>query len=261
MLFILQKLKEDHSMFIDQMILKDLLRNSEHEYEELHLVDLRDPEGGLLWAECFPERYKNAIPLGTIEFVNTFIKIFYGIEKMNPIEVPVNMRRPELLKRQYGMYLVDDLPDDGEWFIKDASELKSLRYYGDKNLINAFNSDEGHVYQCSEIIDIKSEYRVYFINGELYTLANYNGDPKLMPDMNVILMANGLYSMQKDYPKSYTMDIAITEKGTCILECHVLFSCGLYTTVLGTDFLHGYIDGMNYLKKYNSEIKPDKKID
>ena len=63
MLFILQKLKEDHSMFIDQMILKDLLRNSEHEYEEMHLVDFKDPEGGLLWAECFPEKYKKAIEL------------------------------------------------------------------------------------------------------------------------------------------------------------------------------------------------------
>ena len=257
MLFILQKLKEDHSMFIDQMILKDLLRNSEHEYEEMHLVDFKDPEGELLWAECFPEKYKKAIPLGTIEFVNTFIKIFYGIEKMNPIEVPKCMRIPELLKRQYGMFSVDGLPGDGKWFIKDASVLKSFSCQGNKNIVNTFCNNEGHIFQCSEIIDIKSEYRVYFINGELYTLANYNGDPKLMPDMKVVLMANGLYSMQKDYPKSYTMDIAITEKGTCILECHVLFSCGLYTTVLGTDFLNGYIDGMNYLKKYNTEITAD----
>ena len=39
MLFILQKLKEDHSMFIDQIILKDLLRNSEHDYEELYITE------------------------------------------------------------------------------------------------------------------------------------------------------------------------------------------------------------------------------
>ena len=260
MLFILQKLNEEHNMFIDQIILKDLLRNSEHDYEERYLVDFKDPEGGLLWPECFPESYKKAIPLGTIEFVNTFIKIFYGIEKMNPIEVPVRMRHPELLKRQYGMYLVDELPEDGQWFIKDASVLKSFSCKGNKNTVNTFCNDEGHVFQCSEIINIKSEYRVYFIKGELYTIANYNGDATLMPDIKVVLMANGLYSMQKDYPRSYTMDIAITEKGTCILECHVLFSCGLYTTVLGTDFLNGYIDGMNYLKKYNSKINPDSKV-
>ena len=261
MLFILQKIKEDHSMFIDQIILKDLLRDSEHDYEELYITDLKDPEGGFLWAECFPEKYKKAIPLGTIEFVNAFIKIFYGIEKMNPIEIPKCMRIPKLLKRQYRMCLVEDLPDEGKWFIKNASVLKSFSCQGNKNIVNTLCNDEGHVFQCSEIIDIKSEYRVYFINGELYTMANYNGDPALMPDMNIVKMANGLYSMQKDYPRSYTMDIAITEKGTCILECHVLFSCGLYTTVLGTDFLNGYIDGMNYLKKYNSKIKPDSEID
>ena len=38
MLFILQKLNEEHNMFIDQIILKDLLRNSEHDYEERYLV-------------------------------------------------------------------------------------------------------------------------------------------------------------------------------------------------------------------------------
>jgi hypothetical protein len=257
MFFLLQELREDHSMFIDQKILKDLLKNSKHDYEEIHLVDFKDPDGGWLFAKCFPDKYKDAIPLGTIEFVNTYLKIFKNMDEMKPIEVPECLRNQYFLKRNYGFYLGNNIPDDKNYFIKDASQLKGTMYIGNiRDIKNDIN--ENHVYQVSDILNIKSEYRVYIINGRIYSIANYNGDICLLPDMQLIQNANMRYSLEKNYPGSYTMDIGVGDFGTCILECHVLFSCGLYTTVLGTDFLNGYVDSMRYLENHNVEIEVPK---
>lgn len=250
MLFIVQRVKKEDSMYIDQEILKDLIRNSHHEYKEAWISDFYFEEEPLT-KNCFPETYQRAIPLGTIEFVNTFLKIFHNTE-MKPIEVPEVLRVPEFLKREYAIQSCANIPNSGKWFIKDASILKGLKHIGNRENIASFNSslNEEHVYQVSELIDIKSEYRIYFINGKLYTMANYNGNPCMFPDVGLINKANYLYSQTKDYPGSYTMDVAITDKGTCIIECHVLFSCGLYTTVLGTNFLNGYIEAMQYVLEH-----------
>lgn len=257
MFFLLQKLKEDHNMFIDQMILKDLLKNSNHDYEEIYLIDFKDPDGGWMWPSYFPEKYRNAIPLGTIEFVNAYLKVFKNIDEMKPIEVPECLRNQYFLKRNYNFYLGNKIPDDKNYFIKDASQLKGLMYIG--NIRDCRNDiNENHIYQVSDVLNIKSEYRVYIINGRIYSIANYNGDICLLPDMQLIQNANTRYSIEKSYPGSYTMDVGVGDFGTCILECHVLFSCGLYTTVLGTDFLNGYIDSMRYLEKHNCEITVSK---
>lgn len=247
MLFLVQQVRKDDPMYIDQEILKDLIRNSHHKYEEVWLTEFYF-EGELLTKSCFPEAYQKAIPLGTIEFVNTCLKTFHGVE-MKPIEVPEILRTQEFLKRDYSIKSYAELPNSGKWFIKDASILKGLKHVGNRENMASLGDElnEEHVYQVSEMINIKSEYRIYFVNGKLYTLANYDGDPTLFPDIGLINKANYLYSQTKDYPGSYTMDVAITDKGTCIVECHVLFSCGLYTTVLGTNFLNGYIETMKFV--------------
>ena len=245
MLFLLEQVSKKSDLYIDQKILKDLLLRSQHSFQELWLCDFKDPEGGLLTKKCFSKEYEDAIPLGTIEFVNTYFAIFHNTE-MKPIEIPQCLRHEYFLKRKYDIVNYEDIPEDGRWFIKDASKLKSFQCIGNKNNVENI---EGHKYQVSEIIDIKSEYRVYFIDGKLYSIANYNGDPCLLPDIELIQNANMKYSLDKDYPSSYTMDVAVTGKGTCIIECHVLFSCGLYTTVLGPDFLQGYIDGKRFVLK------------
>ena len=51
--------------------------------------------------EDFPIEFKDAIPLGTIEFTENYFKIFYGIEKENPIEIPPILRTYEFLKQKY----------------------------------------------------------------------------------------------------------------------------------------------------------------
>jgi hypothetical protein len=104
-------------------------------------------------------------------------------------------------------------------------------------------------------MDIIAEYRVYFLRSEVYAIEYYNGNPLCFPDRNTIMSANMRYAREKDYPGSYTMDVMVTKDGTFLTEIHpVLFSCGLYTTVLGVDFLNGYIDGLHYILNHNTPV-------
>jgi hypothetical protein len=175
---------------------------------------------------------------------------------MHPIEIPPVLRTDEFLKRKYSIVKGSELPKQGYFFIKNASKLKEFSYTGyiellDKK-INDINPED--FYQVSEVVNILSEYRVYVINKKIYAIAYYNGNPCIFPDINLIQKANLIYSIQPDYPNSYTMDVMINEKGTSIIEIHPLFSCGIYQTVIGEDFLYGYKDSLDYIINHNTKI-------
>ena len=258
-MFLLQKEENNNFLEVEYVLIKDLLNSSKQKYIEISKKDLF-----LLKPETFLEKYndtaKKCIPIGTIEFTNEFFKFFYNIDKIYPIEVPNCLRTDEFLKRKYSIVSGENVPQSGRYFIKDVSNLKSFTYIGE--LSNFFNDSEEktfdlpniiseNLYQVSEIIDIISEYRVYVLNNKVYAIAFYDGNPSIFPDVKIINKAIVTYSIEKDCPRSYTMDIAITKNGTCILEVHPFFSCGIYQTVLGNDFLDGYKDALTYVTKFN----------
>ena len=254
MLFLIERIHHRLPMYIDYKLIMSLFHNNSHEYKEMSVTDFFDFENNLLTKKNFPSKYQDAIPIGTIQFVNLFLKVFKGIEEIPVIEVPKCLQTDYFLKREYRILPYDQIPTKGKYFIKNVSHLKTLTYIGDmKNVIQEINKAD--MYQVSDILDIKSEYRVYVIDGKIYAIENYNGDPTLFPDINLIKQANMRWSLENDYPKSYTMDVAVTEQGTCLLECHVLFACGIYTNVLGDDFLQGYIDGIKYIERICKNTK------
>lgn len=259
MLFILQNINNCNSLTVDITIIKEIIDNSKHSLDKYEFLSNDDffNNGVLKNEKDFPKEYKNAIPFGSIEFTTNFLKIFKHIDKINPIEVPTILRNNEFLKREYKILSKDSLPATGRFFIKNASKLKEGTFIcsiEDLHKDNYFNGND--LYQISEIVNPISEYRVYVIGGKVYAIAYYDGDPCVFPDVNLIKKANIIYSLQKDYPKSYTMDVMVTDKGTCITEIHILLSCGIYQTVLGRNFLFGYDDAMKYLEKYNTEPTP-----
>ena len=265
MIFILQKEKEEIDLEI--FILEDILKK-ERFLTEYIFMDLK----GLENLEI-NEKNKNAIPVGTIPFVATWLKRFHNIENINPIEIPPCLRTEEFLKRNYNIVKAEDIPTRGRWFIKDASQLKNFSYEGNMQFFmheDIFGKpktkydcslylDKTHLFQISEIVNVLSEYRVYFIRGEIQAISHYNGDPCILPDVNLIKKANNIYSMQKDYPKSYTMDIMVTSRGTSIIEIHDFTSCGLYNSLWGTNLLYAYRDGIDWILNHNTKPTPTTK--
>ena len=236
-------------MKIESFLWKDLLQSKTCPY------DFRECTIDELASVIQQNSKREMVPLGSIRFTNQFFQMAHNIPQINPIEIPPILRTPYFLGRKYEILPFESLPQTGAYFIKDASQLKVNSYCGDMKCFPSNEYNHKHVYVVSEIVDIISEYRVYILQGDIYAVEYYNGDPLTFPDAKTIHTANQLYSTQRDYPKSYTMDVMVTPHGTFITEIHpVLFACGLYTTVLNTQFLSGYIDGLHYILKYNTPV-------
>lgn len=267
-------LEEKYDNLDFQIILELLHKNKYlHEYEIVKqdfFYDINEEEKIQKTKENFADKYKYAVPIGSIQFVEKYLEIFNGVLKENPIEIPVCLRTDEFLKRKYSIVSGAELPRTGNYFIKNASKLKEFSYCGDLSIflfdemfensrVNKDNIDTGNLkiykdelYQVSEVIDILSEYRVYVINKKIESIELYNGSPLHLPDIQLITKANDIYSLQRDFPKSYSMDIMVTPRGTCITEVHAFTSLGLYSTLWGDNLLYAYKDAKDYIINFNT---------
>ncbi len=209
---------------------KSLLDRFGTKYEfsnKYDLIELNDIDN-------LPDSECNSVPIGTLEFVGKFLKKFFDINNLNPIEVPKCLRKNRYLKRKYRILSKDELPESGRYFIKYVSKLKQYTYIGniedlsDKpSKVQPYKIDG--LYQISDIVNILSEYRVFVFNDEIQAIQHYDGDCLKFPDANLINEMVMMYSLEKDRPKAYTIDVAvIANKGTCVLEIHPMTSCGTY---------------------------------
>lgn len=200
-----------------------------------------------------PENY---IPIGTVEFVRDYINTYFPEQTKGLI--PLNV--PEVLRTFAGRYVWDidceeAIPDElkPNDFVKYSAPLghtelihkidnepiqlfrKSL--YKIKDETNGFidydvNKPEDKEkligYQVSrKINDIRSEWRVFVHHNEVKQVCYYDGDPLVFPDSHRIKHMVERYAME-EAPIAYTLDVAVTDYSTYVMEVHRFFSCGLY---------------------------------
>lgn len=268
MLFVLQEKDE-----IEIYLIKQKIRETKN-INKMIVWNIEDFNEDAIYSNKID--MKNIVAIGDIPFVQGYLRKIYKINNMNPIEVPKCLRTEEFLKRKYSIVKAEYIPHKGIYFIKDVSTLKSfcyctgndLSYLNIKKIIKSpekikaikktdtslyLNSE--HLYQVSEFVNVLSEYRVYIIDGQIEAISNYNGNPCILPDTELIKKANIIYSMEKDYPKSYSMDIMITDRGTCIAEIHPWCCLGLYNSLWGDNLLFAYRQGLDYYINYNTKIE------
>lgn len=253
--FLLQNDKD--TLEIEEIIVKDLLKRNKytHYYMESSLNKIDD-------LDC-----NSYIPVGTIEFVTKYLNKFGYCSHEVPIEIPKYLQTDEFLKRDYSICKWDKIPRQGEFFLKDISKLKKygsitnatytdideLFNYKPKSDFDAtLVLDKNHLYQVSSILPIKTEYRVYVIGHEIIAITPYEGSPLNLPDTKLLQKAVGLIQLNEKWLQSYTIDIAVGNFGTAILEIHNFTSVGLYHALWGSELLYAYVDGINYLKNDNT---------
>lgn len=217
------------------------------------------------------------VPVGTLGFVGAFLENVKGSSYMKPLEIPEFLRKPEYLKRDYTIGKLKDLPKNGIYFIKDASHLKNwcADVYFMSNLkdtIPKVQDDwEKHDYVCSEVLsEIYSEYRVLVHEDNVVGVQYYSGHQKIrddytgyqcsyssgvlsFPDSDVIKsILRDIKSFRLKgviFPRSYTLDVAVTPRGTVLLEVHNFVSCGTYG-FCGTELPKMYANGIEYELNY-----------
>lgn len=248
MLFLLQT--EYNDLDIDMYILKEELKKQHYIHNSLDIT-LETLMNN------FNHYNKEAITVGTLDFVGFWLKEKFGIQNMNPIEVPNELRKDKYLKRKYSIRKKEDLPKSGYYFTKYVSKLKEFTHIGQIENLQVDKEPflKDGLYQVSEVVDILAEYRVFVQNDEVKYIAWYDGKPVVQLDMSLLLEMIGIYSLSDSRPNAYTMDIAvIKDRGTAILEVHPWVSVGLYGYMLGSYLPYAYRDGLDYYKNINKEI-------
>lgn len=165
------------------------------------------------------------IPIGSVEFVQNFIKTANPRSIIKPINIPKQLMDHKYLGR---IVCKNDLfaINSKTVFIKDDSQIKGVSEFVDKNSASEFIKNKNLVdYIASETIDIESEWRGFVYNKELVDIKNYSGAFDIFPDIKSVREMVSIYT---NCPPAYTIDVAVTNYGTFLIECHNFFSCGLY---------------------------------
>lgn len=207
---------------------------------------------------------KHCVPVGSIQFVQTFLREFHGIPNMNPIEIPKCLRLTHILLRDYQILPYEKLPNEGVRFVKDVSVLKGgscAGFISDGYRNESWKKD--HLYQVSSFLDIISEYRVVVIENKIYGIQFYDGDPTVMPTPREIKKIKEMvvrYSVAKDCPGAYTLDVAVVrsedEEGRdlALIEVHPAICVGTYGC-RGPFLQKMYRLGLEWYVKYNTPIE------
>lgn len=270
MLFLLQKEKSDMDIDEEVLQLKNILRGQKFT-NQYSLMSIDDFNSELkLPSNISP---KEAIPVGTIDYVQKYLSSIFGINKMSPIEVPEELRLPQFLLRNYSIIDKDELlTKRGYWFVKYAGKLKQFSYTGLINLIlyeddNKPKSGEPFLkqglYVFSEVKDILSEYRVIVNRNEIKGIQFYDGDPTIMPTIEEINKIKEMVlrlSINSKNPLAYTLDIAIIRanndvgRDLMIIEMHPFACVGTYGCV-GSFLPDAYRNGFDWYVNQNFDLK------
>lgn len=176
------------------------------------------------------------IPLGSIEFVEMYLKKMYGLERISPILIPAELQVEKFLGRRIAVVQGPECLSDKarEWqskklFIKSASQLK-CDYTGVYDITRDRLPVDSNFF-LSEPIAIRSEWRVFVWRSQIRGVRHYAGDPWLLPDRGVVSEMVRAYTLA---PDAYTLDVAVCEdrksgqQRTVAVEVHNFISCGLY---------------------------------
>lgn len=81
----------------------------------------------------------------------------------------------------------------------------------------------------SDVVDFKSEWRVYVLNKQVVGVCNYLGDLQYYPEMNII---EDMIRQFDTSPSFYSLDVAVMTEGrlefTALIECNDGYSLGNY---------------------------------
>lgn len=224
--FCIQTLPHDNSGFSlpspDSAVLLEVI-------DEHNWLHPEDPIAAMLTSSCANifQDGEQLIPVGSIEFVESGLRRWYGIERgLTPLFIPEQLRpfANRWVQAAHGKRQVESaIANLGKAFIKSASAVK-CDYAGIYHAGQKLPDDTD--YFVSQTIDIVSEWRIFVHRGNILDLKNYSGDPWQMPDRTTV---EKMVEAFTNTPKAYTLDVAVLRNGqTAVIEVHNFIACGLY---------------------------------
>ena len=182
------------------------------------------------------------IPVGSIEFVEDFVRANYGEEGLQAI-TPIY---PKQFANRYlgGTVLFDKNSPHviascftkepyRAFHLKNAKKLKhelNGEYNASQILSNREAFDKLGEWYMGECIYPLTEWRVFVFNGTILDIKNYKGDPWIIPNKEVVEKMVKEYYDNGGKARAFTLDVGVepNDNSTKIIEFHEFYSCGLY---------------------------------
>lgn len=267
MRFLLELPENNRPVSIEVHALKDAIENSRQEEYKMAVPNYFS---NLDEFHSLPQTLKTSleetVPVGSIDFVQSYLRKVHGVDVMHPIEIPERLRIPKILLRDYHIVRYEHLPKEGRWFVKDVSKLKNGSFAGQVTKDTYKDFDPTHLYQFSSLLNIISEYRVFVYRDRIQGIQFYDGDVLTMPtpaEIKKIQEAVVRYSVARDCPDAYTMDWAIVATGDkkeprdiALLEVHPFVSVGTYG-LEGSILIPMYKSGIQWYLQHNTPLNPE----
>lgn len=161
----------------------------------------------------YPDK-EGYVPVGSVEFVMEYLKKYYNLSPL-PKNIPSELLHTKFTGRKIINGTEQDITD--EFFVKSNDKIKSFTDI-------CSEAPKGN-YQISEVVDFETEWRAFVYDKKLVGLQNYCSDFTIMPNVETIKEMILSYTSS---PIAYTLDIAVMDTKTVVVEVHDFFSCGLY---------------------------------
>ncbi|WP_395753928.1 ATP-grasp domain-containing protein [Prosthecobacter sp.] len=183
---------------------------------------------------------RRQLPLTRECFICGSIDVMHGAMKQLGIEVPEPNDFPKSLEpffhrkiwRSTVKGLMSLLEYGREVFAKPAGRQKYFNgrvfgSQGDTSFVYGVSRQEP--VWCSEIVNWRSEFRIYVVGAEIVAQRHYWGDPTVLPSQSTLEEAIRIYSASGEAPAAYGIDFGVLDTGeTALVEANDGYSLGAY---------------------------------
>ena len=178
---------------------------------------------------------KNTLVVGEIPIVLKALKKI-GITNINHNTYPTCLHY--LLKRKIWTSTIKDIIQNINSnafegiFVKPKDIFKKFTgfiVYSSSDFYKFQDASHKTLLYCSEIVQWKSEYRIYVTDGKIVGIRNYAGDENVKLNMNEVYQAINVLEKSDERTAGYGIDFGVLSNGeTALIEWNDGFSLGSY---------------------------------
>ena len=196
---------------------------------------------------------RRALPLSPETFIAGDMEAMHGAMRQLDIEVPPPDDYPASLqsflhRRVWKARLgdVERAASEGmaaPVFVKPAARRKSFTgrvFRGAGDFMRVGGTSRRQDVWCSQVVNWRSEFRLYVVGQRISALDHYAGDPGVGLDLEVVESALAAYRASGRAPSAYGIDFGVLDTGeTALVEANDGYALGAYDVAAGpyTDLL------------------------
>lgn len=162
------------------------------------------------------------VPVGSIEFAERVLG-----RPIRPINVPRQLQTLEFAGRYINEGTIDDYRAFCRGFGIDHAFIKSMERCKDDLTNEHFAAGKIRTQFSTPLPSIEAEWRVFVYRGRIVGCRPYDYTEfvSVAPNQSAVLAMIKAYT---HCPPAYTLDVAVCDNKTFVVECHNFISCGLY---------------------------------